>query len=130
MNKLEYYETIMALIEDHDLFNIVYFWNSEDRNGFTAAVDCGDVFYWGSSDVEYIKEDDIPLFEECLNQSEYHGYTLYCARKRQMRPQGAFYKYIDDEKTKELLNAVGPEREIGIANPYTQDNEYKYRREE
>lgn len=104
----------------------------------TVAVNCSDIFFWGCADAEYIEGlDDLQLFRQSMkdiaeiegNKCFTNGPELYCARKRQERPQGAYYKYIRsldsgpeaEEKTKKiqaLFNAAGPEREVGLGNPY------------
>lgn len=42
---------------------------------------------------------------------------LFSARSRGMRPQGAYYKLFPRD-TWELFDACGPEREVGVGNPY------------
>lgn len=102
------------------------------------AVNCSDIFYWGCADAEEVEgPDDLELFRQSMRDIESiekskcftGGPELYCSRKRGMRPQGAYYKYImsldsgpeAEEKTKklrELFNAAGPEREVESGNPY------------
>lgn len=48
-------------------------------------------------------------------------------RARNLRPQGACYKAIPTV-LHDLFDAAGPPRDIDIGNPYTQNNEYKYKR--
>lgn len=136
MDRLEYYERIMGLLHDHDFLDAVcWFPRREGENqegdeipdgGYFAAIVCNDVFYWGTADLEYIKEDELDLFDQCLTADPIRGVLLFCARKRGMRPQGAFYKMLDD-KEKELFRRGLPERETDIANPFNENNEYEYR---
>ena len=106
-------------------------------------VDCSDIFLWGCADAEEINDaDDLELLRQSLkdvtdiDKSCPWGPALYAARKRQERPQGAFYKYLDvydykkdqprefneeaTAKMHKLFNDAGPERETGFGNPYKQ----------
>lgn len=124
------------------------FWTSLSTDDFlvntrekSIGVVCSDIFAWGCADVEDIESsDDIELLrqsiKDCLEieQRSSHGVLLYCARKRQMRPQGAYYKYLDvydykkdqprelneeaTEKMHKLFNDAGPKREVGLGNPF------------
>jgi hypothetical protein len=81
-------------------------------------VNANDLFFWACSDGVALGPEDLPLLEQCLKDSEYHGAWLYCCRKEQMRPQGACYKYLPEEEWS-LFHACGPEREVDFGNPYT-----------
>lgn len=143
MNKQEFkdhlYDT-MSLIPE--------FWTSLSTDDFIVntekqeiAVICSDIFIWGCSDAEEIEtSDDIELLRQSIKDCtsiephSSHGTLLYCARKRNMRPQGAYYKYLDvydykkdqprelnkeaTAKMYKLFNDAGPEREVGLGNPY------------
>lgn len=103
----------------------VLFWRVDD-DILSVSVECSDVFFWGSADVEPLTVKNIDLFEatyaECEDRfgkyNAEHATELFCARARNTRPQGAFYKYLSPEWA-ELFNAAGPERETGLGNPYT-----------
>jgi hypothetical protein len=86
----------------------------------TIFVNCNDLFFWGCSDAETITIDNIGIFEQAYKDSIDHGGLLFCCRVRGMRPQGAYYKYLDDAE-KPLFDACGPEREIGLGNPSAQN---------
>ena len=109
-------------------------WWRTDREyaPITLFVQCNDFFFWGSADCEEITPDDLPaLAQACkdanevtlhdVNGKQYgygsvYGPSLWIARKRGERPQGACYP-----KHKELwplYDACGPEREVGLGNPY------------
>lgn len=89
---------------------------------------CSDVFWWGTADFEEIYPEDLDdleaTLEECqaLKKSKEAPYaavyatTLWVAKKRKMRPQGAFYKNMDT-KLAELFDKAGEKREVNIANP-------------
>lgn len=95
------------------------------RDGDTTGplefyVNVNDVFAWGCADVERI---ELPSDLQGLAQAkqdalpEAYGWpTLWAARKRGQRPQGAVYKHLP-ESIWPLLDACGPERETGLGNP-------------
>jgi len=105
------------------------------------CIMCNDVFFWGCADAEPVEnEKDRELLRKSLQDVKEidelcsWGALLFVARKRQERPQGAFYKYLDvhdikkgepmqfneeaTAKMHELFNAAGPKRETGFGNPY------------
>lgn len=74
-------------------------------------INCNDVFFWACADAEKVTKADVPLLAQCwLLAGAIDGDMLYCARKRKLRPQGAMYKFIDEENW-HLFDAVGPERD-------------------
>lgn len=109
---------------------------------------CNDTFAWGSADAEIITEENLTILKEITQlisdyvEKEFEeidieigrvddgdwNHTLstyrtvladlFASRVRKMRPQGAAYKRYP-EKVWHLFNEAGPEREIGIGNPYT-----------
>lgn len=100
-------------------------WWYSEGDTLRFAITCSDYFCWGCADAEDIYEDDIPLLEECFRDAKavgdgYDAGELYCCRKRQMRPQGACYEYLNP-KIQPLIDACGPYRESGIGNPLTQE---------
>lgn len=87
----------------------------------TLLVNCNDLFFWGCADAEHLEPDNIADLEKAVADAkeagdERHGHLLWVARKRGLRPQGAYYKYFK-EGIKPLFDACGPEREIGFGNP-------------
>ncbi len=80
-------------------------------------INCNDVFVWGSSDAEDVTQERLPILRQAYKDSKHNGGVLYCARVRQLRPQGAYYTYIDKGEWP-LFNAAGPERLVGPGNPY------------
>lgn len=98
-------------------------WRTDDEYApITLLVNCNDLFFWGCADSEELTPDDIPDLERALADAKQAGDSAYAdllwvARKRKMRPQGAYYQYFDTPALKELFNACGPERETGFGNP-------------
>jgi hypothetical protein len=77
-------------------------------------INCNDFFWWACGDFEDL--DDWNLLEQSLNDAGDDGCLLYCARKRKMRPQGAFYKYLKAENH-HWFDECGEKREINFGNP-------------
>jgi hypothetical protein len=97
------------------------FWRVDDQYApISIFVNCNDVFWWGCADAEAITADNLDIFEQAYRDAPKQGGLLFCCRVRGMRPQGAYYKYLDDSE-KPLFDACGPEREIGIGNPLPQN---------
>ncbi len=106
-------EKVLKLVAKYDITQELY-WNEDLK----FWIICNDFFFWGSADGEDINNrEDLELLEQSLRDSKYSGALLYCARKRKMRPQGAYYTYIDKEDWG-LFNDCGDKRETGLGNPY------------
>lgn len=98
--------------------------NEEDRNLLEFYVNCSDFFYWGTSDVELITSEKLGILYEAkaemdaldIPDSKKEYGLLFCAKVRGMRPQGAYYKYLD-KATWPLFDECGPMRETGVGNP-------------
>lgn len=109
---------------------------SSEATGLRVLVDCSDVFEWGTADCEEVSVENLAVLQQAVADmrratgSEYDGqskaFLLFCARVRQQRPQGAYYKCLTgrtDEitvKIRDLFDACGPEREVDILNPHKQ----------
>lgn len=101
-------------------------WSDRQEDGkLRLYADCSDFFHWATSDVEEIEgEEDLALLVRSKQDVQAalgaelvgHWPSLYCARKRGMRPQGAIYELLPKEIW-HLFDACGPERETGFGNP-------------
>lgn len=94
-------------------------------------VNVSDVFEWGTNDFEEVTEENIEALEQAVKDLEaiggffakHHATTLFAARVRGARPQGAWYKHLttmsqtETEQIQELFDACGPVREVDILNP-------------
>lgn len=100
-------ENIMKFIAEKNLQTTI-FWDEELK----FFVDCSDFFFWATSDCEELTEEDLPLLNKSIEEAgdELTGALLYCARKRKMRPQGAYYSILKKE-TWHLFDACGEKRE-------------------
>lgn len=101
------------------------FWRVDDPDkppSFFALVN--DVFWWGTADGEPIEPADLPTLDSAIVDLDRLGHReyiaeLYAARKRGMRPQGAYYRDLPPAVSA-LFDACGPERPTDIANPKPQ----------
>lgn len=150
MDKLEFVERIFGLYARLDIYGSLFWHGKLDR----IFINCSDLFFWGCADSEEITEENLPRLEtlaeelEAMGKVKYprtHSVTgevtygdlpatiwieeIFCARERQMRPQGACYERWPQE-IRDLCNAAGPPRDIDFGNPFTQEQEYEYKREE
>ena len=85
----------------------------------TIFVNCNDLFFWGCSDCETVTAENINTLEQAYKDSKNNGGILFCCRARAMRPQGAYYQYIEKGE-KHLFDACGPDREADFGNPKNQ----------
>ncbi len=144
VENLRFIEKVINLLINNDMYGEILWGRSDGQ--INAAVMCSDIFFWGCSDAEELTEEALPVLEQAYkdcdaivlevfaNGNELTGETfgslLYCARQRKLRPQGACYKAVLPEELRPLFDACGPEREIDIGNPQSQQGEYLYKRED
>lgn len=102
-------------------------WWRVDDGTVHLFVNINDVFAWGCADVEEITAGNLHMLEQAradIAAATGERYpqgigTLFAARVRGMRPQGAVYAYVD-ERIWPLLDAAGPARSVGFGNPLPQ----------
>lgn len=121
---------VLTLIRRKDLHSTFYWQTEGDAAPLTFFLNCNDLFAWGSADAEDITPDNIERLEKAIEECEaidsddgaMIGCDLFVCRERGMRPQGACYPqgggYPEDRRFWPLFDACGPEREVGIGNPY------------
>ena len=94
--------------------------DAEERG--SLWINCNDFFAWGCADSESIESaEDLLLLAQAMSDADLAGDAswgplLYCARRAKLRPQGAAYP--KNRGLWPLFDACGPEREVGIGNPY------------
>lgn len=122
---MSHQDDMLLLIAKYQLFEGVL-WHQNKEGGFDFTVACSDFFWWETADFEEVDEKTFPELEQALSDKMeaasgpmHHGALLYCARRRKMRPQGYYYKYLVPE-THVLFDACGPEREMDEMNPHDQ----------
>ena len=104
------------------------FWRTDDKYApVTFLAICNDTFAWGTADCEQITEENVAVFEaasaDCLAAGfSYFTSSLFAARVRRQRPQGAFYRSLcGKEALVRLFDECGPEREVGLGNPMSRE---------
>lgn len=122
------FEEVKELVTALHELDLEALWYVEDGE-VKAAFNVNDVFAWGCADAEDVEPNDLDLLEAahrdldglCPGASHW-AEVLYTARKRGMRPQGAFYEKCLPEETWSLFNTCGPHRLAGAGNPVATPN--------
>ncbi|MEV0441848.1 hypothetical protein AB0I46_23220 [Streptomyces spectabilis] len=100
------------------------FWRVDDGK-LKLYANVSDVFAWGSADTEPITPGALIALErayadlKAVNGEDFTA-TLYAARQRGQRPQGAAYPsgaHASWREVSALYDGCGPERALGIGNP-------------
>lgn len=99
----------------------------------TLTVDCSDLFVWGCSDYEPIELEELKDLNRAIEDAraagaETGGELLWVARKRKLRPQGAYYAHVHPGLGK-LFDTCGEFRPAELGNPVASSYEdgEKYR---
>jgi hypothetical protein len=124
----EHQVQLLEFLADVDMVDEDRFgWSRGRENRLNFWVNCSDRFAWAAADVEVIESgadvgalcqarlDAIAAEPDAQFDSDWA--LLWCARKREMRLQGAAYSFLP-KALWPLFDAVGPERAIGLSNPY------------
>lgn len=111
---MKFIKNLFIFMAEYELFlDEIIFWNKK----LEFFVNCSDFFVWASCDAEIITEKNFHIFKKSIEETDrFNGPLLFCARIRGMRPQGAYYQYLD-KKFWHLFDECGPEREINLGNP-------------
>lgn len=97
----------MQFLACHKIFNGNIQWDKK----LNFVVICNDLFYWACADMEDITNEDLPKLEQAVKDTDVEtGQILFCCQQRKMRPQGAYYDYID-QKYWHLFDNCGPDRD-------------------
>lgn len=113
---------VVTILADHDLYDEIYWERGPDGERIIPSIICNDMFFWGFADSEPIELDQIGRVKQAIKDcdavgDEGYGLSLFVCRARKMRPQGAFYSFIDRAMWP-LFDTCGPERATGPGNPY------------
>jgi hypothetical protein len=119
---LDFIMRVLRVFSDAD--DADYLWWKAAGEGVEFFVMCNDVFAWGTADAEPITPENIGELEQayrdagkaCGDKWGTNGALLFVARQRKMRPQGAYYKSLE-EAERPLFDACGPYRPAGFGNP-------------
>lgn len=87
-------------------------WRTDDKYApVTMFVNCNDLFFWATSDLQEITLDNINSLEETVKEVRSISDTavedaplLWCCRQRKMKPQQPYYKHLD-KNIHHLFNA-------------------------
>lgn len=118
MTELEFIRHVLRVTAQYETHDQI--WWHEDGKFF---VKCNDLFVWACADCEPLTPENLANFEKAHVDASAAGDvdwgpSLFCARVRKERPQGAAYPKGDDKAgIRALLNACGPERAIDLNNP-------------
>lgn len=114
---------LLSLLYQHDVQSSL-FWRDNDGK-IRFFVNVNDVFYWGTADAEPVcDQEDLDQLKRAIEDATaidpvvgpLDGISLYAARRRKLRPQGAAYP--ENRDLWPLFDACGPEREINHGNPF------------
>lgn len=112
----EFILDVLGIIAKADAHRALWWRTDGEYAPITFFINCNDTFFWGCADAEDVTPENIEVLRKAYDDSKYHGDILFCARVREMRPQGAMYDCIRKEDW-HLFDACGPEREVGFGNP-------------
>ena len=121
---------LLKILDDFDS-SFDYTYQIHTWNGtIYLSINDSDLFAWGYYGEYYLAPSDIDALRQTYVDSEkvlprfgsIHAPRLFCCRKSKWRPQGAAYP--DEKELWPLFDACGPEREVGLGNPY-KPGEYK-----
>lgn len=121
---------LLKLLAEYDARDSLW-WSVAPSGEIRFSVLVSDDFWWGTADLEQITPENLAdLRSACrdaaaaIQHGGIHGDTLFAARIRTMRPQGAVYERLPRELWP-LFDACGPEREVDVCNPKAQPTEAK-----
>lgn len=103
-------EELLEIFSDRRLFC-----GAHDRDeGLPISVNCNDVFYLGTADLEMILEEDLPAVQQAFDDLDAYGKQVFCfilfaARKRGLRPHKLWLERVlaNAPEVRKLFEAVG-----------------------
>lgn len=127
------YENLFCIIETLNRLDIEFWTHAYPDKKIHININANDLFYWGTSDCEETRVEDLPDLMQAfhdLNEVGLDG-ELYCdllwmVRKRKLRPQGACFSRYPHE-LQSLIIQSAPPRDIDLCNPYSESGSYDYR---
>lgn len=120
---MEFLSRLFSILDDFDQHDDLYFRTGQRFGGGSFAepasffINCNDLFYWATADLEEITPENIDLLEQSFADAkaacqfgELYGGALFAARSRGMRPQQPAYAQYPAEMHP-LFDAAGPVRD-------------------
>lgn len=118
MMSMQFIWDVLNTIAVHHAHRDLWWRTDGEYSPLKFFIHCNDVFVWGSSDCEDVSPENVGVLKQSYADSkDNNGNVLFCARVRKMRPQGAYYSFIERGQWP-LFDACGPEREIDFGNPH------------
>lgn len=121
---------VLRFFDEEDLVGMLHWRTDENHAPITFFINTNDLLAWGCADCEEVNEETLPVLKQAIEDCKaidpvlggITGCELFACRMNKMLPQGAAYP--EKRELWPLFDACGPEREIGIGNPY-RPGEYK-----
>lgn len=113
---------ILTKISEWELFYSFFWYPDGEKGDIRFRIDCNDVFCWGAADAELMTADDLDDMQKCIDKClevgelEDEGLILWISKKRNLRPQGAWFKGKTQELIK-LFEEHTEKREVDFGNP-------------
>lgn len=114
--QIDFIYEVLRLMDETDCYHAIWWRCTGEFAPVTFFVNCNDLFEWATADCETLTPDDLPALQTSIAEvreidkkgEEDHdwGFLLWCARKRQMRPQQPAYP--NNERLRALFDACGP----------------------
>lgn len=128
MNELAFIRRVLSIVDRFDFHDCIL-WYCEEGKPVQFFVGCNDLFWWATADCQVVTPENVDELERAFVDAAAaddccaYGPMLFCARMRGERPQGAAYPinfkdYQPRTAFWTLLDACGPERDVGPLNPY------------
>jgi len=113
MNNYDDILAVLACISRNDIHESLWWRCDGEYSPVTFFVNCNDLFYWACADCEPFTAEDVAAMDAAIaDAGPMYGPSLWCCRKRAMRPQKPAYPTGDGaEKMARLYDACGPERD-------------------
>lgn len=120
----EFVMQILEFFAKEDIRDMLYWRTDGEYAPITFYIITNDLMYWGCADAEAVNAETLPILKQAISDCKaidpvlgaIEGCNLFACRVRKMRPQGAAYP--DERGLWPLFDACGPEREVGLGNPY------------
>lgn len=121
---LKFIVDVLDTFAKHDDCDEVWWRCDGEYAPVTFFINCNDFFWWGTGDSERLTPENIAVLKQayvdCIAAGDKRGAwagLLFCARVRQLRPQGCCYP--KEKAIAALFDACGPKRDVDLGNPYS-----------